>query len=139
VIPVLFQLLSISIENDQMEILDLIGLIQFIILLYQENPTIQLHCTELTLYMKTQFYSCPDFIPNELIWKKKYRDTILSNWFHQSKDQDHLELLETVHSCHRMIKQLSDTISLQEERISWLEGDLSSLHQHKNDQNEESI
>jgi len=133
VLPVLFQLLSISIENDQIELLDLIGLLQFLILLYQENPNIQLHCNEMTIYLKTQFYTCPDFVQNEIIWKKRYRDTILSNWFHQSKDQEHFELLETVQSCHRMIKQLGDIISLQEERISWLEGDLSTLHNNSND------
>ena len=127
VLPVLLQLLSITIEDDSISIFDFIGFIQFIISLQTENSHINFS-SELTSYLRNQFYNGPDFCKN---WKKMYRDPILNQFF-QFKEKEEKEekeelnsqitLLEHIQSCHNMIHKLSATLTLQDERISWLEG-----------------
>lgn len=125
ILPVLLQLLSITIEDQSMSIFDFIGFLQFIISIQTENSHINFS-SEFTSYVRNQFYNGPDFCNN---WKKIYRDPILNQFFEYKPEQEekkeldsNISLLEHIQACHRMIKKLSDTLTLQDERISWLEG-----------------
>jgi hypothetical protein len=126
IIPVLFQLLSIDIEDDSITLFDFIGFLQFLISLQTENSHIQFD-SELTGYLRNQFYNGVEFCPH---WKKKYRDPILHHFFQCMEEKEtetaelvsNLSLLEHIQSCHGMIEKLSATLALQDERISWLEG-----------------
>lgn len=132
ILPVLFQLLSIDIDDDSITLFDFIGFLQFLISLQTENSHIHFD-SELTGYLRNQFYNGAGFCPH---WKKKYRDPILRQIFQCTEEKGEeneevnekgelvstLSLLEHIQSCHSMIEKLSSTLALQDERISWLEG-----------------
>jgi len=124
VISFLYQLLSIDIEQHSISLLDLSGLLQFTIHLLMEN---ECDTTEWMRVIKRHVFGIPPFALNyESEWKEM-RDRML-NQLVDHKDLSEIErlnhheiLLEKVNACHRMIQTLLHTISLQDERISWLE------------------
>lgn len=123
VIQVLYQLLSIDIEEQKLSLIDFLGLLQFIINVQTENVTVDVSSVELFTWIRKQFYEGPDCFKHiELDWRKEYRDPIISIFYDQRKLISTYESnLERLNSCYRMIGRLSETISLQDERISWLE------------------
>lgn len=123
VIQVLYQLLSIDIVDQELSLMDFMGLLQFIINVQTENVTVDVSSVELFIWIRKQFYEGPDcFKRIEIDWKKEYRDPIVGMFYDQRKLLSTYETnLHKLTSCHRMIQMLSDTISLQDERISWLE------------------
>ena len=129
VINVLYQLLSMTIEDNHISLLDFIGLLKFLILVQTENSSIDYSSTEIIMYIRKQFYDTPDFLKSTTInWKKLYRDPLLDQFYQTYQERNyltsHANMLDKIQSCHRMIEKLCATISLQEERISWLEGSI---------------
>lgn len=124
VIAFLYQLLSIEIEQDTISLLDASGLVQFTMNVMMEN---ECDSTEWTRFIQKQLFRIPPFVSDREQEWKTLRDMLL-NQVADHKDlseieriQHHETLLEKVNACHRMIQTLTQTITLQEERISWLE------------------
>lgn len=121
VIAFLYQLLSIEIEQHSISLLDLSGLLQFTLHLLMEN---ECDTTEWVRIIKRHLFGIPPFaVHYETEWKEM-RDRMLNQMVNPSEIErlnHHDLLLEKVNSCHRMIQTLLNTISLQDERISWLE------------------
>jgi hypothetical protein len=121
VIAFLYQLLSIDIEERSISLLDLSGLLQFTIHLLMEN---ECDTTEWTRVIKRHVFGVPPFALNDEVEWKEMRDRMLNQLVDPSETErlnHHDLLLEKVNACHRMIQTLLNTISLQDERISWLE------------------
>ena len=124
VISFLYQLLSIEIEHHSISLLDLSGLLQFTLHLLTEN---ECDTTEWNRVIKRHLFGIPPFaLHYETEWKEM-RDRML-NQVVDHKDLSEIErlnhhdiVLDKVNACHRMIQTLLNTISLQDERISWLE------------------
>jgi hypothetical protein len=122
VIEVFYQLINIEYENE-INIIDMLGLLQFLINIQFENPTFSWNQTECITIIRQHFINGPHFI-TESIWKKEYREPILSQFF-TGNHVDNIDLYENQLSqlldCYKLIDKLSKTIDLYETRISTLE------------------
>ena len=124
VIRVLYQLLSIDMEN--MTILDLIGLVQFLMSFVSENTHLTVDGCVVFSYIRKCVFNGPSFLPDT--WKKEIRDPILSDYYDSvdHTDRIHESMLQRLDACHRLIKTLCDTLTLQDERIDRIESVLNA-------------
>lgn len=124
VIRVLFQLLSI--DTDDTHILDLIGLVQFLMSFVSENSHLSIEGCLIFSYIKKSLFNGPSFYPDT--WKKEIRDPVLSDYYDSIDHIDHIHesMLQRLEACHRLIKTLCDTLTLHDERMDGIE---SLLHQ----------
>ena len=136
VITYLYQLLSITVENKMIDVLDMIGLVQFVIYFIMENDV---DATEWNKITKKYFFSTPPFlIQRSSLWKE-VRDPILKKYTEPIKEEDidinlknvsqyeaqllltQETLLTKLGACHSMISKLCATIEFQDDRITILE------------------
>ena len=140
VISFLYQLLSIDMEENSISILDTMGLLTFVSNFIQEND---LDASEWNKLIRRCLWGVPGFVKDRVKGWKEIRDTILDQFLNKEtmKEQEALQfhetMLEHLASCQRMIQRLSDTIGMQDERISWLEEKLVMSCQNKNNLAEE--
>ena len=148
VIQVLYQLLSITVENNEVTILDWIGLVQFFLLLHTEQ-FINVSSCELFIYFQRSLFIYNECIKgiSETKWKE-LRNKVLSEFYEstankqQDKEQEQHEntcnheklyylmyesLLNRMNSMNHCIKKLSDTIDIQINNIEQLEARFLNL------------
>ena len=119
VVRVLYQLLSI--DMDDMTVLDLIGLVQFLMSFVSENTHVNVDGCVIFSYIRKCVFNGPSFLPDT--WKKDIRDPILSDYYESVDHTDHVHesMLQRLDVCHRLIKTLCDTLTLHDERIDRIE------------------
>ncbi len=119
VVRVLYQLLSI--DAGDMTVLDLIGLVQFLMSFVSENTHVMIDSCLIFSYIKKCLFHGPSFYSND--WKKKIRDPVLSEYYDSvdHTDRVHESMLQRLDACHRLIQTLCDTLTLQDERIDRIE------------------
>lgn len=112
---VFFQLLSIDVED--VSILDIMGLVQFFISFSNEN-TIDISSCKIIATIRKHMFQGPSFL-NQEVWKKEIRDPILTDYYDTFEriDTIHESMLKRLSSCHAMIHTLCKTIDLFEERM----------------------
>jgi hypothetical protein len=127
VVKVFYQLLSIDMTD--ITILDLIGLLQFLMSFQSENH-MDLSGTELIKYIRKQLFNGPSFLTG-YDWRKMIREPILSEFYDtDTKLERHETMLKRVDSCHKMIKTLCLTIDQMQERLDHMESYVISLKEN---------
>jgi hypothetical protein len=122
VMNVLYQLLSIDIEDQKISLMDWIGLVQFIISLMNEQHIP--HCELFTYFQQAIFKGSDEFDPTR--WKK-IRDEILACFFDTNELEVKESMLQRLNSLYPLIEKLSKMIDFQNERIEYLESKLGIL------------
>lgn len=124
VVRVLYQLLSI--DTDDMTVLDLIGLVQFLMSFVSENTHLTIDSCLIFSHIKKCLFHGPSFYTDD--WKKKIRDPILSEYYDSvdHTDRVHESMLNRLDACHRLIQTLCDTLTLHDERMDRIESLLAN-------------
>lgn len=139
VIQVLYQLLSISVENSAISILDWIGLIQFFILLHTEQ-FINVATCELFLYFQRNLFIRNESIKGieETTWKT-LRNRVLTEFYESTSKQAtecrhetlyylmYESLLTRMNTVYPLLQKLSDTIDLQQQHLNEMEERMLTL------------
>ena len=125
VVRVLYQLLSI--DTEDMTVLDLIGLVQFLMSFVSENTHLDIERCLIFSHIRKCVFNGPLFYTDN--WKKEIRDPILSEYYESvdHTDRIHESMLKRLDVCHRLIQTLCDTLTLQDERIDRIESLLNSV------------
>jgi len=123
VIRVLYQLLSI--DTEDMTVLDLIGLVQFLMSFVSENTHVNLDTCLIFSHIKKCLFNGPSFYTDD--WKK-IRDPVLSEYYDSADHTDrvHESMLNRLDACHRLIQTLCDTLTLHDERMDRIESLLAN-------------
>ena len=114
-IKVLYQLLSIDMEDTSL--LDLMGLVKFLISFCTENAYDMSACL-IFKWIRTCVFHGPSFV-DAVTWKKNIRDPILSHHYDSIEQIDtvHESMLKRIESYHTILQTVSNTVSLFEERM----------------------
>jgi len=118
IIRVFYQLMSIDADQDSFTMMDMMGLLQFVLQLVLEQSEVSWNQTACIGLFRKRFVNGPVFL-DETTWKKKYREPILKRFFeedprthavHRDVYQFHETNIEQITGCHQLIQTLHLTM-----------------------------
>ena len=112
-----FELLSIDLSESVLNVLDFMGLLQFMISFQLENQ-IDLSDTHFISYVRISFSQGPFFVKEE-IWRKKYRDPLLQSFFCEKEENKDPHIEEQKIEEQKIKEQKIEEQKIKEQKIDY--------------------